>query len=295
MKKGLLLLSLLVLFSGCTGGGQEDETDTTPTGVLKVSASVDESVIEQGDYTNIEIVVENYFSKDVDNVLITLEPITTGITYDVTGPTSIKAGDSEDWTISIETSPGLNPRTYSLYPVICFDYTQKEIGYFRVADGEPSLPVDMSLSDDGPLNIIFNGLQSFDGSDDDKIDVEVTFSLPGSILGGTDMYDTESDLLLTEGEFLLDTVSETLSLATVERNVNALEGYCPVQSGGDNMGKALCYFDLTGDKTASDDFDFDIRVEYPISGEIESSFSAEVTYTYCFRSTATTSITVEES
>ena len=272
MKKIGILIILLVLISGCTG--TQPDTTGPNTGTLTVITRIDDSTLEQGESTTIEVDITNLYSNDINNVRVTLEPVTTGIQYDVTGPDSVEANMTEGWSLDIDLSPGLNARTYNLYLVICFDYTQEQIGYFRVADGTPSITtVDSSLSNTGPISIIFSGLKSFDVNVDDKLDLEVRFSLGTNILGGVNLYEDESDLDFTSGVFILDAVGENLRLFTNENNLNAgTDNYCPIQTSGENQGFALCHFNVQAGNKASDDFDFDIRTSETLSSEVNPSF-----------------------
>ncbi|MBN1924096.1 MAG: hypothetical protein JW791_05055 [Nanoarchaeota archaeon] len=300
MRKTLHLIALIVLLAGCTGGGQE--VDTTPAGgTLTMNVAIDDNLIEQGGSTSIDLSITNMFSNDIENIDIIMEPRTTGISYVVTGPDSVEDGVTEEWTIELSTSAGLNPRTYNLYPVICFDYTQEHIGYFRASRGTPSDGVDYTLSDTGPLDISFSGLSSLNSNEEQKMDVLVSFDLGNKISGGSSIYEDENELSFVSGQFKLDTVEQSLILKTNEGGANnylntGSDNNCVVQTGGDYMGYAVCYFTPSAGYDASKDFDFDIIVNRDLMSEIESSFSTEVTYRYCFRSTSTvTSITVEET
>lgn len=295
----IFLISLIVLMSGCTG--DTTQTEGPISGTLDLSVSTEDNIIEQGESTTIDLIINNMFSESIENVDVTLEPGVTGIIYSVTGPDSVDSESSESWDIEITTSPGLDAKPYNLYPVVCFDYTQEEKGYFTVADVEPSQGADFSFSDNGPISIIISGLQSFNINDEDKLDIKVSFSLDNSISGGTDIYDDLSDLELISGDFLLDVYGENLRLSTNEGGAtNKLNkdnlGYCRIQTAGDLAGYALCYFTSDAGYNAEDQFDFDILTVEGINGEFESSFSAIIKYRYCFRSTSTsTNIVVEES
>lgn len=305
MKKKLMfaLIALIVLLAGC--GGQDDEPQVTgpASGKLTVSTSIDDKNIEAGEGTTIEVTMSNMYSNSIENVEITLEPLTSGITYEVSGPTFLEANKTETWDVDLDLSEGLAAKEYNLYPVICFDYTQERIGFFRVADGEPSVTtVDYSLSDSGPMGFSFHGLKSFNVNQEDEIDVTVGISIPtktdsGEVEGIESIYNDEADVQLTSGSFKLDTVGENLRLFTNERDINAgPEKFCQIQTSGSNIGYALCYFNSEAGIDGADNFDFDIETTESLTGELESSFAVEVTARLCFKAqSSVTSITVVES
>lgn len=303
MKKIIMgVLIMVILVAGCT------TTETTQTtgaaqGTLNFDVSSDGADdIVAGDGAEMELSIENMFSNDLSNVYVTLEPATTGIYYEVTGPEELSANSTENWDIEISTSPGLSSRTYNLYPVVCFEYTQKYIGYFRVADGTPTELLDTSLSDNGPLDINVAGLKSVNINEetDDKLDVTVSFDLKDNIAGGQGMYDELDELLFISGDFRLDTVGGALQLTTTEggaqNKMNTdVNNNCPLQTSGDNAGYALCYFTQNADWDAGEEFRFDVELGELNGGEIESSLVATLTYDYCFKGIGTsTSITVVE-
>jgi len=291
-KQLIMIMIGIIFLAGCTNNG--GQTSTPQTGTLSVVTSVEDNVLEQGESTSIELDITNMLSNKLENVEVRIEPLTTGITYEAEGAETILANTTSKWNIDLSTSPGLTPRIYNLYPLLCFDYTQDYIGYFRVANGEPTAELDNSLSENGPLIINIEGLQSFNAQTKDKLDVSITFSFNTNLIGVQKIYADESELTLISADFKLDTVDNSLTLYTNENDVNAGDdNYCIVQTGGSNAGYALCYFTIEANNKASDKFDFDIKTNKDLISEIESSFTVSVAYNFCAKSTgADTSINV---
>ncbi len=295
-KLVLFGLMMLVLFSaGCVNKTENTEVVVVNRG-MTLSAELDDDDIIQGETTNMRLKLSNYYSNDLENVEVEISPLISGINYKVGGPDLVESNDTAKWNVEISTYPSIDPRTYSMYPVICFDYTQEKKGYFWIADGTPSGDVDFSSSDTGPLVISIDGLKSVDVSDTNDLPITITYSFDTELNGIVPNYKDLEDLQFVSGEFRLDTVGGRLKLITYEgsngnkMNNNPSTHECLMQSDGTE----LCHFTSSAEYDGSSDFDFHIKVPEELDSEIQSWFSVKMVYRFCVKGTEVVSLNVRK-